>query len=283
MITIFTIPKPFIGNINIIQRNAIKSWMQMNPECEIFLIGNEDGVKEITREFGLNHIAEIQKNNYNTPLLSSAFQIVENISKNNLLMYINADIILFQNIAKIINKINFSNYLITGRRWDLDVKEEIDFKNENMIKEFLKMTSIESKLHGYAGMDYFIFKKGTIKMPSFAVGRPGWDSWLIYNMKKRNIPIIDATKVIYIIHQNHDYKHSIYGKQKRVVGPEFYENIKIAGGLTNMLTLREADYILSEKGIEKPKFIKNLFSYLSKYYFWRLILALKRKVQNFFE
>ena len=54
MITIFTIPKPFKGHINTIQRNAIQSWMQLKPECEIILFGDDYGVSDIAKEFGLS-------------------------------------------------------------------------------------------------------------------------------------------------------------------------------------------------------------------------------------
>ena len=32
MLTIFTIPKPFIGHIGVIQRNAIMSWLASDSE-----------------------------------------------------------------------------------------------------------------------------------------------------------------------------------------------------------------------------------------------------------
>ena len=32
MLTIFTIPKPFVGHIGVIQRNAIISWLNLSPK-----------------------------------------------------------------------------------------------------------------------------------------------------------------------------------------------------------------------------------------------------------
>jgi len=46
-ITIFTAPKPFSDpHINIIQRNAVRSWKMLGPDAEVLLIGDENGIKE---------------------------------------------------------------------------------------------------------------------------------------------------------------------------------------------------------------------------------------------
>ena len=73
MLTIFTIPKPFIGHIGVIQRNAIISWLHLVPECEIILFGDEPGIQEITQEFGIMHVPEIRKTRYGTPFLDDVF------------------------------------------------------------------------------------------------------------------------------------------------------------------------------------------------------------------
>ena len=93
MITIFSIPKPFLGHINLIQRNAISSWLKLVPSKNIFLIGNDIGVSEVVKEYELVHIRDVEINEFGTPLLNSAFEIMQNISKSHLLLYVNSDII----------------------------------------------------------------------------------------------------------------------------------------------------------------------------------------------
>lgn len=274
MITIFTIPKPFKGHINIIQRNAIKSWLKLLPKPEIILFGDDNGIKETAQEFGIKHIPEIEKNEFNTPLLSSAFNIAQERGENNILVYINTDMILMNDFIPAISKINKPMFLMNGRRIDVDVKQEIDFKENQEFK---------GDLHGYSGIDYFIFPKTLPhNLPDFAVGRIGWDNWLVFNMKKKGIPVIDATEKITAIHQNHSFSHSPFAneKRKRVEGPEIKQAFKLAGGLSNMLTIREADLILTSNGLEKPKFPRIIFSKLALFYPWRLLLAFKRRLQN---
>ena len=70
MITIFTIPKPFHEHNGVIQRNAIKSWIQLKPKCEIILFGDDDGVAEAAEKFNVTHIPFIEKNESYTVLIN---------------------------------------------------------------------------------------------------------------------------------------------------------------------------------------------------------------------
>lgn len=282
MLTIFTVPKPFQGHINIIQRNAIRSWLRAIPKVEVILFGNDPGVAGAVREFGILHIPEIEKNEFGTPLLSSAFKLAQKKAKNEILVYINADNILMPDFISAIKKIKKPLFLMSGRRWDLDIKEEIDF-NTDWGKKLQERIKKEGKLRGFSGMDYFIFLKNLPhNLPPFAVGRSGWDNWLIYHIRSLKIPVIDATEVITVLHQKHDYSHSPYGKRDGVGGPEEEKSLKLAGGLSHMLTLRDADWILTSSGLTRPPFPRRIFSELSLFYPWRLILASKRKLQSKF-
>ena len=137
--TIFTIPKPFTNShINIIQRNAIKSWTLLKPTCEIILLGDDDGVAEIAKEFNLKHIPNVKCNEFGTPLLNSAFELAKQASKNDLLTYINSDIILLSNFINIVKYLPDKEFLITGARWDIDIKNLIDYNNLNWEEQLTK-------------------------------------------------------------------------------------------------------------------------------------------------
>ena len=54
MITIFTAPKPFIDpHISAIQYNAISSWLELGPEVEVLLLGDEPGLSEAATHLGV--------------------------------------------------------------------------------------------------------------------------------------------------------------------------------------------------------------------------------------
>jgi hypothetical protein len=74
------------------------------------------------------------------------------------------------------------------------------------------------------------------------------------------------TKVVNAIHQN----HQSYKKKEKE------EKLN----LTKMCTLRDADLVLMSDGLKKPSCLHRIFSKLSLFYPWRLILGVKRKIQT---
>lgn len=257
----------------------MNSWLQLKPKCEIILLGDDDGVSDMARKLSIKHVERVERNEFGTPLLSSAFETAQKIAQHGILMYINSDIILFQDLIPAIEKVGMERFLICGRRWDMDIDYEIDFGEEHWADILLRRIGTDGRLHGLSGMDYFIFRRHSVQMPPFAVGRAGWDAWLIYDMRRKAIPVINASGAITAIHQNHDFSHSKFGEKKRVGGPELAGNMKVAGGLTNMMTLRDADWLLAKDGLKRPDFPKRIYSLISTWYPWRMLLAAKRTLQ----
>ncbi|MDZ7611974.1 MAG: glycosyltransferase family A protein [Candidatus Moranbacteria bacterium] len=249
MFTIFTIPKPFKDpHINIIQRNAIQSWKEL-ANCEIFLMGDDEGVREVAEELEVGHIPKIKKNEYGTPLLDSAFKIAREKSSKDYLVYINADILLTPDFININNHLPQKDFLIVGQRWDADIDYSIDFADKNWPEKVWDKVKKEGKIHTPTGSDYFIFKKDSFSdIPSFAVGRVGWDNWMIYKAVNSDMLSIDASKFYKVIHQNHDYRHLTIKKQGVYSNPEAQKNKKLAGGGYH---LECTEYNLTKRGLKK--------------------------------
>ena len=103
------------------------------------------------------------------------------------------------------------------------------------------------------------------------------DTWLVFYAKKTGIPVLDATEAITIIHQQHGYPN----KRAPFFETECDRNIVLAGGRSNLLTLREADYLVSQSGeLVAPPFYRWVMSYLSGYWTWRRLLGFKRGLQR---
>ena len=238
-ITIFTAPKPFSDpHIKIIQRNAVRSWKMLGPDAEVLLIGDESGIKEEARHLGVGHIPDVEVNSLGTPLVSSIFSLARHGSTSDLLIYLNADIILLPDTLKIIQQINQGNqdFLIVGRRWNLDVNSEIAF-NANWANELKSRAVTQGKIQGPAAMDYFVFPKHLYQeIPPFAIGRAGWDNWMIYHGMQQPWQVIDATPAMMVIHQNHDYSHLPGGKPHFDLD-ESSQNVDLAGGYTKSFDL----------------------------------------------
>jgi len=260
MLSIFSIPKPFIGHSEIIQRNAIQSWLRLEPRCEIFLCGNDQGVAEVASEFKVHHIADVVKNAYGTPLLSSAFGMVQERAGSSLLCYVNADIILLSDIIDTVKMVPFQRFLLLGQRWNMDITQPLDFTNPHWNKELRGRLVDEGKLQPPFGSDYFIFPKDIIwDFPEFAVGRPGWDNWIIYRARSLQMQVVDATDTVTAIHQNHNYAHIAGGgTPASFEGPEAIKNRDLMGGECYSFNLRDATHRLRCNSIERAMDFQNL-------------------------
>ncbi len=252
-ITIFTAPKPFIDpHVKMIQRNAIRSWAQLGKQVEIFLIGDEPGIQETAAELGVQHIPEVRCNSSGTPLISSIFAVARQQSQARLLAYLNADILVMKDFVNsaLQTASQTDQFLLVGRRWDLDVREEMTFP-ENWEDELMRQIEERGKLHGAKGSDYFIFPKTCYQeIPDFAVGRAGWDNWMLFEARWMGWPLINATGSINIVHQQHDYSH-LPNQQKHYRLPESWENTMLAGGrMATMFKLRDCNYVLDGEKIK---------------------------------
>jgi len=263
MLTIFTNPRAFNNQFGTIQRNAIKSWLLLRPKCEIILFGEDEGVAETAKEFGVRHIPEIEKNEFGTPLLDSVFNLAQKLANNHFMVYISADIILlsdFIRAVKTIKESSLSSFLMVGQRIDLDIEEELQFNDINWEAKLRKLAINKGKLHSPEGADYFVFPKGFYhNVPPFAIGRTVHDNWLIYKARALGAPVIDATRAITAIHQNHDYSHHSQGVRGVRSGPEKRRNLKLAGGRNHRLTIVDADWLLTENGLKKKAFLTIIF------------------------
>ena len=97
MLTFFSTPKPFRGHINVIQRNAIQSWLRIHPGVEVILLGDDEGAAETCREFGIRHVPQVARNEHGTKYLASIYDRAQALSRHDLLCYVNCDIVLMSN------------------------------------------------------------------------------------------------------------------------------------------------------------------------------------------
>ncbi len=245
-LTIFTAPKPFTeSHIETIQRNAIQSWLHLGDEVDVLLIGDEPGMKEVAGEFSVSHLPHVRRNDLGTPLVSSIFELARQASQAPLLAYLNADILVMPDFLEAARQVRSQarNFLIIGQRWDLDVRQELDFC-QGWDEKLRSEVQIRGKLHPPAGSDYFIFPRHlSMDMPDFAIGRAGWDNWVIYRARQSNWEVISATQTLMVVHQNHDYSH-LPGGQAHYDLEESRRNAALGGGLANMYTVMEANKIL---------------------------------------
>ena len=106
MITIFTNPRPFKKQFDRIQRNAISSWLHLNPRCQILLCEDEEGTtKNVAEELGVGYISNVKTTEFGTPLIDDVFKKAQELAAYDTLAQINTDIILMDDFPAAVKSV----------------------------------------------------------------------------------------------------------------------------------------------------------------------------------
>ncbi len=270
LITLFSAPKPFTNpHVDLIQRNAIQSWLHLGNEVEVFLIGEEAGLAEVAREYGIVQLAAVKRNDQGTPLVSSIIELAREASQAPLLAYVNGDIILLPDFVQAARSVvtQCERFLAISQRWDLAVKTLLDF-SAGWEQRLKAEVSRRGRLHPPAGSDVFLFPRAEfVKIPDFAIGRAGWDNWMIYHASQRGITVVDVTPSATVIHQYHDYSHLPGGKPHYDL-EESEHNLSLAGGMRSMYYILDSHFQLKDGRLKRPPL--TLLRFLRKIELWLL-------------
>jgi hypothetical protein len=280
-ITILAMPKPFLGHIGVIQRNAIISWTKLRPRPEIILFGHEEGAAECARELGLVHIPEVARNRHGTPLLADIFANAERRASYDVLAYVNADIILPREFTVGVEKVRgmFAKFLAVGRRTNLEIRKALDFGGgwEEKLKERMRR---EGQLESPTGIDFFVFRRGTYEeVPPVAIGRVWFDQWCIKYARQKGLPVIDLTSFAPIVHQLHDYNHVAGGKQWVYGGVEADENLVYYGERPHTYTILSATHLMTSDGRIRRVFLRKE-AFAVQHFLWNIFVHKTRNVRK---
>ena len=221
-------------------------------------------------------------NEFGTPYLDAAFQRAQQIAQNDLMCYVNADIILFDDILVTLEHIPFDKFMVVGSRWDIDVDQLIDFHIPSSRQSFKNAVLSNACLKHQLGSDYFIFKKDSLgDLPTFVVVRPYWDYWMIYNARAKHFPVIDASHSIMDVHQNHRYAHVSGGIDDTWYGPEADANNEHVGDEKHF-TLWDCTHLIDEHHtIQETKGDRYLSRKIKTMAFLNPRIGLRKKWQAF--
>lgn len=262
MLTLFTTAKPFRGHIGMIQRNALQTWKALDPAIEIILFGNDEGAAEAAQEFGLRHEPHVECNERGTKRLDYLFGRAQAIARYQILCYINCDIILMGDFRRAIERVRAMHreFLMVGRRWDLDITEPLafassDWRDKDWQTELRSLALRRGRKRTAEWIDYFAFSRGLYRadVPPFVL-RVFWDNWLVWKALDSGKPVVDASRVVLAVHQNHDYSHHQQGKQGVWNGEEAGGNAQLAGGWRHLRTIADATEMLSPEKVKRNAF-----------------------------
>src|SRR6266702_8704055 len=105
MLTLFSIPKAFAGQAELLQNNAIGSWMRLGSGCDIVLVGNDLGVAEAAARHGARHEPDIVRNEFGTPIIGDVFTRLNTLASQPFVAFVNSDIILLDDFLPAVKAI----------------------------------------------------------------------------------------------------------------------------------------------------------------------------------
>ncbi len=252
-LTLLSTPKRFEGIFDVIQTNAITSWTKLEQRPEIILFGRDEGTAEICDQLGLIHVPDVETTSAGTPLLSDMFMRGQQMASNGLVCWSNADVIFTDHLlhaAEVVRRHRRAAYLV-GRRRDIEQPTPLTFDDDwqEVLTERSRRTG---ELKPANWIDYFMFTRGLFpELPPFAIGRPGYDPWLIWRAANLGADVIDATAFVHAIHQRHDYSH-VGGRSVAFTGPEAQGNAAIVDDWRHYHSISYASLRLDEAGQLTP-------------------------------
>ena len=254
MLTLFTIPKAFLGHAGVIQDNAIGSWSRLGSGCETILFGDDFGVSDAAARHGVRHVPDVQRNFAGTPVLGDVFARAAVLANHPVLCFINTDIILFRDFIGALRRLS-GDFLMVSSRFNCRIADPLSF-GPNWDHELRARALGEARMYPAGGSDIFAFRKGLFDgVPPFAVGRGYWDNWLMLHARQRGARLVDATSAVVAVHQDHHYAHipdlaaeRAYGDFPPRATEEIRCNLALAGGRSRLFTVYDATEVLTSEG-----------------------------------
>lgn len=252
MLTIFTAPKAMTGDADRIQRNAIGSWLRLEPGVQVVLVGDDPSVAEAAAELGAEHVAQAAPNEQGTPRLDSVFAAARGVARHRLLCFANGDIVLGADFAAAARTLDarFRSFLAVGESWDAPLGT-LDFGPA--WEDDVRTALAHARRRGAGALDFFLFTDDLFReLPPFAIGRIGFDNWLVWRAGTDGAAVVDLTGAVRPLHQRHDYGHLRGGRAAtRHESPEGRRNLELAGGKSRIHTRYDATHLLGRRGVRR--------------------------------
>lgn len=267
MITFFTTGKPFRGHDGIIQRNALKSWTLLHPDVEVILFGDEEGAAEVCAELGLRHEPEVERYQSKLPYVNSMFARAQQIARHEFLCYSNCDIVLFKDFVQAFERglAWKKKFLMVAQRWDVDVKELIDFAAEGWDRDLRQRTITTGLLQIPDFMDFFVFPRGLYdQVPPLIVGYAYWDHWIVWKALSMGSAVLDASPAVLPVHQNHSYTTTPERSKGSRTDSLALRNFELSGNGKQFRSMRDSTHRMNPTGrIRRTFFRRQLESELA--------------------
>lgn len=240
-LTLVTVPLPFDGPKGLAQRNALGSWLLLNPRPEIIFIDEKGGLDDIARRVGARIVGGVERTEYGMSM-RSIFRLIDEHATHDLIAYVDLDVILGQSFMTAIQycAAQYDEFLMGGGRWSAKGMKAVNFADPVWQS---KVWSRVFKNH-HKGSDYAVYRRGTFEnMPDFTIGLGAWDGWRMGEILRRGSDLINSQRVVYAVHQDHALR--------KAGSPGWNRNRQLTGGCQAWVT--DATHYLGGADIGLPK------------------------------
>jgi hypothetical protein len=252
MLTIFTTPRAFAGEFDVIQRNAIASWTRLQPRPQILLMGNEPGTAAVCRQLGVEHVPEVRVSDLGTPFADSMIELADERARHLLLLWIAADTLLCDDVMPAVRAVSrrFRRFCMVAGRYRLPHPAPIDFEDAAWQVK-LRASVIGPLVDDVCACDFFVFPRSFwARFPPFLEGRSALDGWMLFRTLETGAALVDATPAVMTVHQDHGYERDAGVTAGKLSGPEMRYNQELAR--QRMLTRDNAEWMLTPSGLRRP-------------------------------
>lgn len=201
---IFAVPKPFLGSDAVNQLRALESWLVLAPTPVITLLGSAPGVSTVAQQYGVRHYSRLDTTFLGLPLLPSLLATIDTTVKSttssgNIIVLLNADIVLFDDMVQTLTKLVFDNnfgefedtetinqhqhinktatkypkpWLAVAARWDVPSLPSLPVRgahgsiDSRTLREAVVHVRTEGTLHTFGGIDMWAWPCRRSSSPS---------------------------------------------------------------------------------------------------------------------
>ena len=249
---LFSSPKPFRPDTEAVQRSAIRSWRAAFPEAKIFLFGRGKALAETCREEEVALGGALEDGPQGGEIITSMFRQVSDRFSGQAILYLNSDIFLKPTAQESLQPIleRPGPWIASTRRWCLP-RFEGGVLGGSQWDSFWEKSSLQGRYGEACALDLFLMRDFPLeKMPPFLIGHQGWDNWLLFHARMRDLPVIDLSPVLQAVHCDHDYAYASQNTRiDRRDGPLEEYNMGLLGKDSHRFHLGHATHELSEEGL----------------------------------
>ena len=248
LITIFSIPKAFAGEIAVIQRNAVRSWRALGPDVQVILLGDEEGVSAAAHELGVEHVADVATQRPRNATARRRLRARRRDRSPPLRCFVNADIVLLDDFLPAVRAVAGRRGLgVPDRRRIGQSPRGSSPRARRSLRSAARSRARAARGGSFTRCDRhrLLRLSGRAVRPGAAVRRRSSGVRQLARLAARQRgAVVDASEAVLAVHQHHDYAHVGAVTTRRTSGRGRAEPV-LAGGSRRLYTIHDASHRLT--------------------------------------